>query len=60
MEDIRLSGYRSPLTSGVEVADGGEVALLCRWRPIYVVSSPLACRGYDIPLPWFNATCGLM
>ena len=59
MEGIRLSGYRSPVARGEEVADGEEVALLCRWRPLYVVSSPLACRGYDTPLSWHNAACAV-
>ena len=33
--------------------------LHCRWRPLYIVSSPLACRGYVTPLPWHKAACGV-
>ena len=54
-EDIRCSGYRSPVAGGEEVAGGVRRWLVigcCIAGGTYVVSSPLACRGYDTHLPW--------
>ena len=53
-EDIRCSGYRSPIADGEVVAGGVRRWLVigcCIAGGTYVVSSPLACRGYDNPLP---------
>ena len=55
-------GY-TPFRTPKPVAGGEEVAgvrvLYCQWYP-YVVSSPLACRGYETPLPWHYAACGVL
>ena len=42
--------------AGVRVFESGAAVPVA---PV-VVSSPLACWGYDTPLPWHKAACEVM